>query len=109
MSVVDDNLLIWPRPEPSPRMLLWLTRLSWVLPIGAAVFSIGAGICGYRADDKAAAMLGIAGGLASAGGVIFTGWVSRVQDRRLATALAMASLGVDMASKAQFRSMPGGI
>lgn len=60
---------------------------------------------GIRKSDHYAAIFGIAAGVASAVGILITGWASRIRDGRLAVAHSLDALGVDMADEAQ-RALP---
>ena len=88
----------------------WATKvidiLSWVLPAIAAGLSIRSGVESLGQMDHRAAMLAIAAAFFSAIGVLFTNWASRIRDRRLSRALALAALGTDMADHALSRSPP---
>jgi hypothetical protein len=102
MSVEYDPLL-FPKREPS-RLMMWLIdTASWLLPVLAAILSVGAGVEALAHDDRNAAILGIAGGLASAFGVLATGWASRVRDHRLERASGVGDLSLNIASDAMSR------
>lgn len=100
-GLVDYGPLINPPREPPPNMVRAIDALSWALPILSAILSISCGVLAFRKVDDWAAILGISAGIASACGVLFTGWASRIRDRRLAVAHSLGALGVDMADRAQ--------
>lgn len=106
MGLADYKALINPRGQTSPRMASAVDCLSWMLPVLAAVCSVGGGVEALRNDNTWAAVLGIAGGIVGALGVIFTNWASYIRDRRLAEAWNLGALGVDMATDALDRT-PG--
>jgi hypothetical protein len=97
----DRNPLLNPPKEPSAKVVIIIDRLSWTLPVCAALFSVGGGVAAFQGIDKPAAILGVLGGLASAAGVVFTGWASRIRDGRLEVAHALGGLGVDIAQQTQ--------
>lgn len=101
MSTSYGDILLHPRKEPPRWVLRAVDALSWGLPVVAALLSIGAGVGALRKLDDCAAVLGIAGGVISAGAVVITGIGSRIRDRRLETALALGHLGVDIGTSAQ--------
>ena len=96
-STIDYEPLLNPRPEPPPWAMRAIDFLTWTLPIMAAGLSVWAGVAALRKIDDWAAVLGIAGGVASALGVLFTGWASRIRDNRLAEAKAIGQLNMDTA------------
>jgi hypothetical protein len=103
----DTDPLLNPPKEPSANWCRVIDFLSWTLPVCAAVLSVGSGIATLQGIDKVGAILGIFGGIAGAGGVIFTGWASRIRDGRLAVTHALASLGFDIAQGTQSELPPG--
>jgi hypothetical protein len=76
-------------------------RLAWWLPACSAVMSICGGVSAIYGKNETAAALGIIAGIASAGGVMFTGWASRIRDHHLAETRAIGTLGMDIAQRAQ--------
>ncbi len=100
-STVGGSPPLNPRRELSPRQVKAIDVLSWTLPVVAAGSSIAGGIAALNRIDERAAWLGIAGGVASAAGVIFTGWASRIRDERLEVAHALGALGVETAGQAE--------
>ncbi|MGH7096659.1 MAG: hypothetical protein ACREE4_03230 [Stellaceae bacterium] len=104
-GLADYGVLLNPQKEPP----LWVTKvvdkLSWASPVIAAVLSIGSGIEALWQMDRSAAMLAIVAAVFGAAGVWFTNCASRIRDRRLSRALALAALGTDMADHA-LRSSP---
>jgi hypothetical protein len=105
ISGIGSDPLIYPKSEPS----IWLFKIidisSWILPTIAAALSIGSGVAAIEGASEVCAILGILGGVASALGILATGWCSRVRDIRLEKALATAQLGVNMAASAQVLSI----
>jgi hypothetical protein len=63
--------------------------------------AIVAGCAALRNADQWAALLGIAGGVIGALGVLATNWSSVIRDRRIELANSLAGLGVGMAETAQ--------
>jgi hypothetical protein len=92
----DLGPLFNPPKEPPPLAMKAIDRLSFALPILAAGLAVWGGVEALRKVDDWAALLGIAGGIAGAGGVLFTGWASRIRDGRLAVAqsLGASAMGV---------------
>lgn len=107
ISIVDYGPLLNPPKEPPAKAVVAIDVLSWVLPAAAAVLSVWGGLEALRGINDFAAVLAIAGGIASAFGVIFTVWSSRIRDGRLATVNAMGTFGMDIAEQVQARA-PGG-
>lgn len=105
--VVDYNPLLNPPKEPSPAAVRAIDALSWGLPAAAAVLSIVGGIAAPDNAASWAALLGIAGGVAGALGVVFTNYASRIRDGRLAVTHSLAALGVDNTELLQ-RQLPTG-
>jgi hypothetical protein len=103
MSKSDINYehLFNTKKEMSAWKINFIDKISWLLPIGAAILSVSGGIAALKRADQLSAWLGIFGGLAGALGVIFTGYASRIRDRRLEDALNLGALGVDMAARVQ--------
>jgi hypothetical protein len=101
MVVFDADPLLFQKKEPPPWAMAIIDTLSWWLPAGAGVLSIGAGLAALNRLDVPAALLGIGGGAASGFGVFFANWASRVWDQRLRLAYSVGSLGVSMADRAQ--------
>lgn len=91
--MTDMNALLNPPWDPGPIWARIFDHLSWVLPILAGLLSVGAVLSFH--DIRV--WCGVAAGIISAGGVIFTGLASRVRDGRLAVAQATASLGIGLA------------
>jgi hypothetical protein len=83
-----------------------IDTLSWMLPVFAGLLSVAAGIAAFESMNKLAAVLGIFGGIFSAGGVIFTGMASRIRDGRLATAHALGEFGLESAQRVQSQIPP---
>lgn len=77
--------------------------LSWALPVLAAGMSIGAGVEALNHADQISASLAIGVGIVSALGVIVTNWSSRIRDRRLEMAMALAGIAMDTADLANRR------
>jgi len=98
--MADYLTLVENRATLSPWMITAVDALSWIMPTAAAIFSIGAGVCALLKLDGCAAVLGIAGGVISASGVIATGQASRIRDQRLEQAWSTGMLGIDMANRA---------
>src|ERR1700733_14312372 len=104
---VGYDPLLYPKKAPSTRTMWRIDTPSWLLPVLAAIFSVAAGGEALRQDDSAAAFLGIAGGVASAFGVLFTGWASRIRDERLEVAHSLGNLSLNIASDAMSRTPVG--
>jgi hypothetical protein len=98
---LESNPLLNPPREPAAKWCIIIDRLSWTLPVCAALLSVGGGFTALQGIDRLAAILGIFGGIFSAAGVIFTGWASRIRDGRLAVAHALGALGIDIAERTQ--------
>jgi hypothetical protein len=96
--------LLNPKKEPSPRIMWLIDTASWVLPVLAAILSVGAGVEAPRHEDGVAAFLGIGGGIISAAGVLATGWASKIRDQRMAVAFALGNLSLNIASDAVSRT-----
>jgi hypothetical protein len=96
--------LLNPKKEPSPRIMWLIDTASWVLPVLAAILAVGAGVEALTHDDSVAAILGIAGGVISAAGVLATGWASKIRDERMAVAHALGNLSLNIASDAMSRT-----
>lgn len=66
---------------------LWDTtkadRVAYWLPIGAAILAIATGVLALVRYNNLAASLGIASGIASAVGVVATGYASKLRDDQL--------------------------
>lgn len=105
MAISDYEAFINPRRGIPPWAEKTVDGLSWALPVFAALASVGSGFEALRGWEICAAMLGIAGGILGALGVVFTNWSSRIRDRRLAEVRSLAALGVDMAGDAQTLSV----
>lgn len=101
---VENDPVLFPKKEPSHRVMWLIDTASWLLPVLAAILSVGAGMEALAHDDRDAALLGIAGGLASAVGVLATGWASRVRDHRLEYASGVGNLSLNIASDAMSRT-----
>ncbi len=104
--MADYGPLIDPPKEPSTRTAMTIDILSWALPAASALLSGWAGVDALTHADKAAALLGIAGSIAAAGGIMFTNWASRIRDHRLAQARAVADLGFEIADQVNSRTSP---
>lgn len=104
MVSVGYDPLLNPKKEPSPRLAWLIDTAACVLPVLAAILSIGAGWEALRHDDSVVACLGIAGGVVSAAGVLATGQASKIRDERMAAALSLGSLSLDIASDAMSRT-----
>jgi hypothetical protein len=100
---VENDPLLFPKKEPSRRIMWLIDTASWLLPVLAAILSVGAGAEALAHADRNGAFLGIAGGLASAFGVLATGWASRVRDHRLEHASGVGNLSLNIASDAMSR------
>ncbi len=96
----DLSPLLFPPKKPWLSVRL-IDLLSWALPLTAAALAIGGGIEAARGANLCAAQLSIAGGGASAFGIIFANWASLIRDQRLEEAKGLGQLGVDMADLAQ--------
>ena len=105
---IEPNTLLNPPWDPGPKWTRLFDIFSWIFPIAAGVLSVLAGIEALHGANSRAAVLGILAGVASAFGVFFTGITSRIRDGRLAMARDVASLGLDIASKAHWQAHSGG-
>jgi hypothetical protein len=104
--MTDYAPLLDPRPDPPQWAVVTSDALSWALPVIAAGASIVAGIEALNGADRIAAMLAIGAGVASALGVVVTNWSSRIRDRRLERAMALAGIAMDTVEFAN-RRQPG--
>lgn len=98
--MIDYGPLINPPREPSLYITKAIDFLSLALPSLSAVLSVSCGVLALRKVDDWSAILGIAAGVAGALGVLFTGWASRIRDRRFAMVRSLADLNADMANEA---------
>ena len=105
---IEPNALLNPPWDPGPKWTRLLDICSWGFPIAAGVLSVLAGIAALYGANSYAAILGILAGVASAAGVMFTGITSRIRDGHLAVARAVASLGLDIASRTSSQFNSGG-
>lgn len=89
---VDFGPLLNPIKEPPP---VWLRVIDWAsigLPILAGAFAVVAGHEALAGATTSAAWWSIVSGVLSALGVCFTGWASRIRDRRLAVTHSLVCL-----------------
>jgi hypothetical protein len=104
--IVENNSILNPKWEP-PHAIMWvLDTATWLLPVAAAILSVGAGMDALHHDDHDAALLGIGGGVVSALGVLVTGYTSRVRDNRMERIATVGDLSLNIAADTQSR-LPG--
>ena len=101
--MTDYAPLLDPRPDPPGWAITTFDALSWALPVVAAGMSIGAGVEALNHADQIAALIAIGAGVVSALGVVVTNWSSRIRDRRLERAMALAGIAMDTAEFANRR------
>jgi hypothetical protein len=106
MSIPADDPLLYPPKELPACAVRAIDFSSWAFPAVAATLSICGGIAALERADNYAASLGIAAGVLSALGVVFTNWASRIRDSRLRVAHALGQHGFSMAADALTRG-PG--
>ena len=100
MSDIADDPLLYPPKEPPKFARKVIDILSWGLPAIAAALSILGGIEALNGADNYAAELGIAAGVLSAIGIMFTNWASRIRDNRLRVAHALGERGFEWGAEA---------